>query len=70
MTYRNHHHAKKQNTQTKKEKEIDLGIKRDKMKLLHEQIKLQSNNKESIFEEEQEPPIQRNKEEELERQRE
>lgn len=40
------------------------------MKLLHEQRKLQSNNEELTFEEEQEPLIQRNIEEELERQRE
>ena len=40
------------------------------MKLLSEQIKLQSNNEELNFEEDQEPPIQRNKKEELERQRE
>ena len=47
-----------------------MEIKRDKMKLLCEQRKLQSNNKELTFKEDQEPPIQRNKEEELERQRE
>ena len=52
------------------ERERDLSIKRDKMKLLHEQRKLQSNNEELTFEKEQEPVIQRNKEEELERQRE
>ena len=40
------------------------------MKLLHEQRKLQSNNEELTFKEDQEPLIQRNKEEELERQRE
>ena len=40
------------------------------MKLLREQRKLQSNNEELTFEEDQEPPVQRNKEEELERQRE
>ena len=39
------------------------------MKLLHEQRKLQRNNEELSFQEEQEPLIQRNEEEELERQR-
>ena len=52
------------------DRERDLAIKRDKMKLLGEQRKLQSNNEELAFEENQEPSIQRNKEEELERQRE
>ena len=47
-----------------------MAIKRDKIKLLPEQRKLQSNNEELSFQEEHEPPIQRNKEEELERQRE
>ena len=61
---------KKPKTQTIEETERDLVIKRDKMKLLCEQRKLQSNNEELSFQEEQEPPIQRNKEEELERQRE
>ena len=61
---------KKPNIQTTEERERDLEIKRDKMKLLCEQRKLQRNNEELTFEEEQEPPIQRNKEEELERQRE
>ena len=60
---------KKPKTQTKEEREKNLAIKRDKMKLLCEQIKLQSNNEELTFEEDQEPPVQRNKEEELERQR-
>ena len=58
---------KKPKTQTNKDRERDLAIKRDKMKLLHEQRKLHNNNDELNFEEEQEPPIQRNKEEELER---
>ena len=40
------------------------------MKLLCEQRKLQRNNKELTFEEDQEPLIQRKKEEELKRQRE
>ena len=40
------------------------------MKLLHEQRKLQCNNEELTFKEDQEPLIQRNREEELERQRE
>ena len=40
------------------------------MKLLREQRKLQSNDEELTFEEDQEPPVQRNKEEELERKRE
>ena len=40
------------------------------MKLLCEQRKLKSNNEELTFKEEQEPPIERNKEEELERKRE
>ena len=58
---------KKPKTQTNEDRERDLAIKRDKMKLLGEQIKLQSNNEELTFEEDQEPPVQRNKEEELER---
>ena len=45
------------------ERERDLTIKRDKMKLLHEQRKLQRNNEELSFKEEQEPLIQRKKEE-------
>ena len=61
---------KKPKNQTIEERERDLAIKRDKMKLLCEQRKLQSNNEESTFQEDQEPLIQRNKEEELERQRE
>ena len=61
---------KKPKTQTTEERERHLAIKRDKMKLLREQRKLQSNNEELTFEEDQEPPIQRNKEEELKRQRE
>ena len=61
---------KKPKNQTNEDRERDLEIKRDKMKLLREQRKLQSNNEELTFEEEQEPLIQRNKEEELERQRE
>ena len=60
---------KKQKTQTNEDRERDLAIKRDKMKLLCEQIKLQRNNEELTFEEDQEPPIQRNKDEELETQR-
>ena len=59
---------KKPKTQTNEDRERDLTIKRDKMKLLHEQIKLQSSNEELTFKEDQEPPIQRNKEKELERQ--
>ena len=58
---------KKPKTQKTKERERDLEIKRDKMKLLHEQRKLQRNNEEFSFQEEQEPSIQRNKEKELER---
>ena len=61
---------KKPKTQTNEDKERDLEIKRDKMKLLHEQKKLQSNNEELNFEEDQEPLIQRKKKKELERQRE
>ena len=61
---------KKPKTQTNEERERDLAIKRDKMKLLHEHRKLQSNNEELTFEDDQEPLIQRNKKEELERQRE
>ena len=61
---------KKPKTQKNEDRERDLAIKKDKMKLLCEQRKLQRNNEELNFEEEQEPPIQRNKEEELERQRE
>ena len=61
---------KKPKNQTTEEREGDLAIKRDKMKLLREQRKLQSNNEELTFKEDQEPPIQRNKEEELERHRE
>ena len=45
-------------------------LKEIKMKLLFEQRKLQSNNEELTFKEDQEPPVPRNKEEELERQRE
>ena len=61
---------KKPKAQINEDKERDLAIKRDKMKLLCEQKELQKNNEELTFEEDQEPPIQRNKEEELERQRE
>ena len=61
---------KKPKTQTTEERERDLGIKRDKMKLLREKRKLQRNNEELSFKEELEPLIQKNKEEELERQRE
>ena len=61
---------KKPKTQTNEDRERDLEIKRDKMKLLREQRKLQRNNEELTFEEEQEPSIQRNKVIELERQRE
>ena len=61
---------KKPKNQKKEERERNLTIKRDKMKLTSEKRKLQSNNEELTFEEEQEPPIKRNKEEELERQRE
>lgn len=60
---------KKPKIQTMEERERDLTITRDKIKLLRER-KLQCNNEELSFEEEQEPPIQRNKEEELKRQRE
>ena len=62
--------GKKPKNQTNKDRERDLAIKRDKMKLLCEQRRLQSNNEELTFEEDQEPPVPRNKEEELERQRE
>ena len=48
---------KKSETQATKERERDLEIKRDKMKLLSEQRKFQSNNEELNFEEDQEPPI-------------
>ena len=61
---------KKPKIQTNVDRGRDLVIKRDKMKLLCEQRKLQSNDEELTFEEYQEPPVQRNKEEELERQRE
>ena len=61
---------KKPKIQTDEDRERDLAIKIDKMKLLREQRKLQSNNEELTFEENQEPPVPRNKEEELERQRE
>ena len=59
--------GKNQKTQTNEDRERDLEIKRDEMKLLREEIKLQSNNEELNFEEDQEPLVQRNKEEELER---
>ena len=59
--------TKKPKTQKNEDRERDLAIKRDKMKLLHEQRKLQRNNEELTFQEDQEPPVQRNKEEELER---
>ena len=70
--YRNHHHAKEEtkNSKNRREGERDLAIKRDKMKLLHEQRKLRSNNEELTFEEDQESSVQRNKEGELEKQRE
>ena len=61
---------KKPKTQINEDRGRDLAIKRGKIKLLCEQRKLQSNNEELTFEEDQEPPVQRNKEEELERQRE
>ena len=65
---------KKPNIQINEDRERDLTIKRDKMKLLREKIKLQrklqSNDEELNFEEDQEPPVQRNKKEKLERQRE
>ena len=61
---------KKSKIQTNEQRERDLKIKIDNMKLLHEQRKFQSNNEELTFEEDQEPLVQRNKEEELERQRE
>ena len=61
---------KKPKTQTNEDRERYLAIKRDKMKLLREQRKLQINNEELTFEEDQEPLIQRNKDKELERQRE
>ena len=44
---------KKPKTQTKEDRERYLAIKRYKMKLLHEQRKLQSNNEELTFEEDQ-----------------
>ena len=46
---------KKPKIQTNADRERALAIKRDKMKLLHEQRKLQSNNEELTFEEDQEP---------------
>ena len=49
---------KKPNSQTMEERERYLAIKRDKMKLLCEQRKLQSNNEELNFKEEQEQSIQ------------
>ena len=49
---------KKPKTQKKKYRERDLEIKRDKMKLICKQRKLQSNNEELTFKEDQEPPIQ------------
>ena len=52
------------------ERERDLEIKRDKMKLLREQRKLQCNNEELSFEKEHGPRIQINKQKELERKRE
>lgn len=61
---------KKPKNKTTKERERDLAIKRDKIKLLCEQTKLQFNNEELSFEEGHKLPIQRNNEEELERQRE
>ena len=61
---------KKPKTQTNEDRERDLAIKRDKIKLLHEQRKLQRNNEELTFKKDQEPSVQRNKEEELETQRE
>ena len=61
---------KKPKTQTNEDRVRDLVIKRNKMKLLCEQIKLQRNNEELSFKEEQKLSIQINKEEELERQRE
>ena len=61
---------KKPNIQINEDRERDLEIKRDKIKLLREQRKLQSNNEELTFKEDQEPLVQINKEEELERQRE
>ena len=60
---------KKPKIQTNEDRERDLAIKRDKMKLLHEQRKLKSNNEALTFEEDQDPSIQRN-EEALKRQRE
>ena len=47
-----------------------MAIKRDKIKLLCEQRKLKINNEELTFKEDQEPSVQRNKEEDLERQKE
>ena len=52
---------KKPKIQTDEDRERDLAIKRDKMKLLCEQRKLQSNNEELTFEENQEPPVPRKK---------
>ena len=54
---------KKQKNQTKEERETNLAVKRDKMKLLCEQRKLQRNNEELTSKEEQESLIERNKEE-------
>ena len=48
---------KKPKTQTNEDRERDLAIKRDKMKLLREQRKLQSNKEELTFKEDQEPPV-------------
>ena len=48
---------KKPKIQTNAERGRDLAIKRDKMKLLREQRKLQSNDEELTFEEDQEPPV-------------
>ena len=44
---------KKPKTQRNEDRERDLAIKRDKMKLLHEKRKLQSDNEELTFEEDQ-----------------
>ena len=44
---------KKPKTQTNEDRERDLEIKRDKMKLLHEQRKLQKNNEEFSFKEDE-----------------
>ena len=50
LTYRNHHHAKEETKNSNNRRE-DLAIKRDKIKLLHEQREFQCNNEFSFKEE-------------------